>query len=120
MNYDFSLSWGGDFNLSPTAGLELISGAALTQQRLVRRLLTNPGDYLEDLTYGAGLGRYVGQPVNAAAIQGMISTQALLEESVLAVTSVTIATDNGLGLVSATIAYTASNAAGTQFLTVPS
>ena len=35
---DLSLPWGGDLSLSPTGGVELISGSQLTRERLVRRL----------------------------------------------------------------------------------
>lgn len=101
---DYSLPWGGDLSLSPTAGLALVSGAALTQQRLVRRLLTNPGDDPWNVGYGAGLGRFVGLPVNTPALSALITEQALLEEAVASVTSVTVVQDR-LGTVSATIVY---------------
>lgn len=101
---DLSLAWGGDLTLSSTAGLALVDGAALTEQRLVRRLLTNPGDYIWDLTYGAGLGRYVGSPIDVPALSALISEQAALESAVASVTSVTV-TQDGLGTVSATIIY---------------
>ena len=101
---DFSLPWGGDLSLSPTAGLALVDGAALTEQRLVRRLLTNPGDDPWNPGYGAGLGRFVGLPVNAPALSALISDQGLLEETVASVTSVTVTQDR-LGTVSATIVY---------------
>ncbi len=101
---DFSLPWGGDLSLSPTAGLALVDGAALTQQRLVRRLLTNPGDDPWNVSYGAGLGRFVGSPVNVAALSALITEQALLEATVASVTSVAVTQDR-LGTVSATIVY---------------
>ena len=66
---DLSLPWGGDLALSSTAGLALVDGSQLTQQRLVRRLLTNPGDDPFDVTYGAGLGRFVGRPVDVSALR---------------------------------------------------
>lgn len=101
---DYSLPWSGDLSLSPTAGLALVSGAALTEQRLIRRLLTNPGDDPWNPTYGAGLGHFVGSPVNTAALSALISDQALLEATVASVTSVTVVQDR-LGTVSATIVY---------------
>ena len=59
-------------------------GAALTQQRVLRRLLTNPGDYIWQLGYGAGLGQFVGRPGVPAAIAGVAGAQILLEAAVMA------------------------------------
>ncbi len=101
---DFALPWSGDLALSSTAGLALVDGAALTEQRLIRRLLTNPGDDPWNPGYGAGLGRFVGSPVNGPALSALISEQALLEATVASVTSVTVTQDR-LGTVSATIVY---------------
>lgn len=101
---DLALPWGGDLQLSTTAGLALADGPALTQQRLIRRLLTNPGDDLWNPGYGAGLGRFVGMPVDVAYLSALIGEQALLEETIASVSSVTV-TQNGLGSVSATIVY---------------
>ena len=112
---DFSLPWGGDLSLSPTAGLALVSGAVLTEQRLIRRLLTNPGDDPWNPGYGAGLGRFVGQPVNTAALSALISEQALLEATVASVTSVAVVQD-GLGTVSATIVYVDQDGASQKVL----
>ncbi|MCB8881717.1 phage tail protein [Acidisoma cellulosilytica] len=116
--YDLSLDWSGDLSLSPTGGLELSTGANLTRQRLIRRLLTNPGDLLEDLTYGAGLAQYIGLPVNAGALQALIEEQCLLEDTVESVSSVKILTD-GKGFVSATISYVSIDASEAQSLTLP-
>ncbi len=112
---DYSLPWGGDLSLSPTAGLALFDGAALTEQRLIRRLLTNPGDDPWNTTYGGGLGRFVGQPVNVPALTALISDQALLEATVASVTSVTVVQD-GLGSVSATIVYVDQQGASQKVL----
>jgi hypothetical protein len=102
---DLNLPWGGDLSLSPTGGIELVAASGMTQQRLIRRLLTNPGDYLEDLTYGAGLGAYVGQPLDIPALTAVVTLQAQAEETVQAVTSVSV-TSNLIGSIVATIAYT--------------
>src|SRR5581483_995049 len=47
--------WGNDVSLSNTQDLLLVSGTVMGQQRVLRRLLTNPGDYLFDPNYGGGL-----------------------------------------------------------------
>jgi phage baseplate assembly protein W len=82
---DLALQFGGDLAVGPTGDLVVAEGAILTQQRVLRRLLTNPGDYIWQLNYGAGLGRFVGQPGAPAAIAGIARTQ-LLQETGVSVT----------------------------------
>jgi hypothetical protein len=79
---DLSLQFGGDLSVGQTGDLLLTDGAARTQQRVLLRLLTNPGDYIWQLGYGAGLGQYIGQPGAPAAITGVTRTQLLLETAV--------------------------------------
>lgn len=57
---DLALIFGGDLAFGVAGDLALASGVALTEQRVLRRLLTNPGDYLWQLSYGGGLGAFVG------------------------------------------------------------
>ena len=54
----------------------------LGTERVLRRLLTNPGAYIWQPGYGAGLARFVGQPVDSAGIEALIRTQMLLEAAV--------------------------------------
>lgn len=56
--------------------------SGMTLQRLLRRLLTNPGEYLWQPTYGAGLGRFMGQPLNKPAMTAIIRSQIFLEAAV--------------------------------------
>jgi hypothetical protein len=79
---DLSHLWGADLQVSPTGDLALATGTALTQQRILRRLLTNPGDYIWHLDYGAGLPRFVGTPGAAGGIQAVIRGQICLGASV--------------------------------------
>ena len=79
---DNALMWGGDLAAGNTGDLSQLTGVALSQQRVLRRLLTSPGDYLWDLNYGAGLGRFVGSPTNVAAIRSAIRSQIFQEASV--------------------------------------
>ena len=101
---DLTLAWGADLALGSTGGLATLTGPSLTKQRLTRRLLTNPGAYIWDLTYGAGLPAYVGQPVDVAGLTAVITAQAMLEAEVASVTSVSVTQDD-LGHVNATIVY---------------
>ena len=54
---------GGDIDSSSTGDLRTATGSERTKQRILRRLLTNPGEYLFHPGYGAGLGKKVGEPV---------------------------------------------------------
>jgi hypothetical protein len=79
---DLDLLFGGDLSVGPTGDLALADGSALTEQRLLRRLLTNNADYIWQLSYGAGLGQFVGQAGAPAAIQAVARVQMLLESAV--------------------------------------
>lgn len=79
---DLHLGWAGDIASSETGDVATVERPALGTQRVLRRLLTNPGAYLWHPRYGAGLARYVGQPIDAAGIEALIRSQMLLEASV--------------------------------------
>ena len=74
--------FGADLQRGPTGDVAAASGTALATQRVLRRLLTNPSDYIWQLNYGAGLRQMVGNPADALAITGVITSQMLLEPSV--------------------------------------
>src|SRR4051812_13986048 len=79
---DIAMDWAGDISVSATGDLLSGSGPAIGTERVLRRLLTNPGDYIWHPEYGAGLGRFVGQPTDAAGIQALIREQMRLEPAV--------------------------------------
>ena len=74
--------FGGDLTVSASGDLLAASGIPLANQRLLRRLMTNPGAVLYHPEYGAGLGRFVGQPADTLQIRAIIFAQMLLEASV--------------------------------------
>ena len=82
--------WSTDLSTDNSGDLLTVSGALLGQQRILRRLMTNPGntatgvaaDYLAQPTYGAGLPGYIGQLINEEAISALILSQ-LQQESVV-------------------------------------
>lgn len=83
--YDASQNFGTDISYSATNDVLLASDADRSQQRVLRRLLTNPGDYIWHADYGAGLPKYVGDPLSATAfdqIKSTIISQMFLEDSV--------------------------------------
>jgi phage baseplate assembly protein W len=79
---DLALLWGRDLSVGPTGDIAVADGTGLTQQRVLRRLLTNAGDYIWQLNYGAGLGKFVGQPGAVAAIQAVARAQMAREAAV--------------------------------------
>ncbi|BDD93545.1 hypothetical protein PanNE5_29850 [Pandoraea sp. NE5] len=91
---DLNHMWGSDLTVSASGDLQLVGGADQTQQRILRRLMTNPrgpavggtppepGDYIFHLDYGAGLPREVGRTLDAGRIRAKIRGQILREASV--------------------------------------
>lgn len=79
---DVTHYWGSDLQLSPTGDLSRSSRVERSKQRVLRRLMTNPGDYIWHPAYGAGLPALVGTNATAAAVQALVRGQMLLEASV--------------------------------------
>jgi phage baseplate assembly protein W len=79
---DLAHWFGQDLSGDATGDLLTIDGTVRGQQRVLRRLLTNPGDYIWHTDYGAGLGRYVGQNLNVDVIRAVIRAQLRLERAV--------------------------------------
>lgn len=73
---------GDDLSVSATGDLLIASGTEEGQQRVLRRLLTNPGDYIWHLDYGAGLPREVGNTLDTRRLNGLIRSQ-VFNESVV-------------------------------------
>jgi hypothetical protein len=103
---DLALQFGGDLSVNPTGDIALADGQVLTEQRVLRRLLTNPGDYIWQLSYGAGLGQFVGLPGAPAAINGTTRAQILQEAAVAQTPAPVVATTGSVdGTVTLTIRY---------------
>lgn len=79
---DLEMTWSGDLSVSATGDLALVSDPELGTERVLRRLMTNSGDYIWNPDYGAGLGRFVGQPVDRARVEALIRAQMALETAV--------------------------------------
>jgi len=80
--YDLFHERGADLAVGSSGDIALASGSDMISQRVCRRLLTNPGDYLWNLDYGGGLARFIGQPVRSTEIEAVITSQLLLEAAV--------------------------------------
>ncbi len=118
--FDLSQQWGSDLSVSPTGDLALVSGSLLGQQRVLRRLMTNAGDYIWQLNYGAGLAQFIGQPANAGQIQAVIRSQ-IFKEAVVARTpepdiSAQLDPTGGTGTVYAQVRYVDAPSGQTQVL----
>lgn len=81
---DLHLIWGEDLETSTLGGLSEVHEPQLGTERVLRRLLTNPGAYVWHPEYGAGLAQYVGQPVDPESIQSVVLEQMRLEAAVAA------------------------------------
>jgi len=77
--YDIYHEWGSDLVIGSGGDLAVSTGSDTISQRVYRRLLTNPGDYIWNLDYGGGLAQFVGQPTSGADIEAIIRTQLALE-----------------------------------------
>lgn len=84
-SYDISQNFGSDFSFSARNDLLTSSDIEKSRQRVLRRLLTNPGDYIWHPQYGTGLQRFIGQSLSSDRfdeIRSLITSQIFLEESV--------------------------------------
>ena len=114
---DLFHQYGGDLLIGPGGDLASADATVLGQQRVLRRLLTNPGDYLWNPGYGAGLGQFVGQPANAARIRSVIRSQIFQESAVARQPEpvIEVQSDGG-GTVTVLVSYADSNTGATQVL----
>ena len=83
--YDISQNFGEDLRLSSQNDLLPVSDLERSKQSVLRRLLTNPGDYIWHTDYGAGLPAFVGQALSGDRfdeIRSLITSQIFLEPSV--------------------------------------
>lgn len=117
---DISHQWGADLTIGSTGDLAVVAGANLGQQRVLRRLLTNPGDYIWQPGYGAGLARFIGQPGNASQIRAVVRSQIFKEAAVARtpepVIDVTFAPAGAAGTVYVHIRYVNATTSQTQIL----
>ena len=79
---DLCQLYGADLQIDATGDLLLAHGGELTQQAVLRRLLTNPLDDAWNTNYGGGLGQFVGAPASTVQISAVIRAQMKLEASV--------------------------------------
>ena len=116
---DLSHEWGGDLAVNSTGDIALARGPDVTRQRISRRLLTNPGDYLWNLGFGGGLATFVGLTTSPSDIEAVTRNQLEQETAVAATPAPTVGVqmiDSANGYVAASITYTeASNGKTIKF-----
>jgi phage baseplate assembly protein W len=115
---DLTHTFGGDLAVAFNGDLAAVSGSTLGQQRVLRRLLTNAGDYIWQLTYGAGLPAMIGMPVDEAAIAGLVRSQIFLESAVARTPTPVIDVQAQDSIVSLQISYSDATDTTTQALGV--
>ena len=104
--------WGNDLSAAANGDLLLTSGPMLTEQRILRRLMTNPGtpqkagDYIFEPSYGAGIPSYVGSTSSADEIASVTKGQVLLEQAVAQNPAPRVTVGSMTNGVSETIQYT--------------
>jgi phage baseplate assembly protein W len=117
---DIFHQWGSDLIASSSGDLGSVSGPVFGQQRILRRLLTNPGDYIWQLDYGAGLGQFIGQPVDPLQIQAVVRSQIFKESAVAPqpepIIDVQMQPEGGAGTVYLYIQYVDADSGQTQVL----
>src|ERR1700679_1913854 len=76
--------WGNDLQQGPTGDIAPAYRADRTSQRIIRRLLTNPGggDYPWEPDYGAGLLNQTGDTRKTPALTAVVIGQMACEASV--------------------------------------
>lgn len=71
-----------DLKPGPSGDVAVSADLDAGRERVLRRLLTNPGDYPFHPEYGAGLARMVGDTADVGRIKAAIRGQMLLEAAV--------------------------------------
>jgi hypothetical protein len=82
---DIYLDIDNDIPATAAGDFDITTGSVLTKQRILRRLLTNPGSYIWHPDYGAGLGQFVGKPMSPSTVDeitGRIRSQMFKENAV--------------------------------------
>ncbi|MDE2103832.1 MAG: phage tail protein [Patescibacteria group bacterium] len=99
--------WGNDLTVANSGDFLTAQTLIRSQQRVLRRLLTNPGDYVFQPSYGAGLPQWIGQPLDVAKLTALIVSQMQLEDSVAQSPAPTVAlTQPDSSTISVTVNYT--------------
>jgi phage baseplate assembly protein W len=108
--------YGNDIDASSNGSLMLVDGTDMTKQRILRRLMTNPGDYVHHTEYGAGLPRWIGMTLDVPKITANIRGQMLLEDGVAKTPEPAISVEEIPDGISCSISYTDADTGTTELL----
>lgn len=98
---DIAHYYSGDLQVAANGDLLAVDSVIESQQRILRRLLTNPNDYIWNPAYGAGLPSRIGSTTDQAEMNALITSQMFKEESVVQNPAPQVSTSqipNGLGV----------------------
>lgn len=104
---DIGHVWGSDLQLSPTGDLQRVNAARRSEQRVLRRLMTGPPEYVWHPTYGAGIPGRIGQNLDLAKIKAAMRGQMMQEASVSRAPPPSVDVRARPGGVAAAVQYTA-------------
>jgi hypothetical protein len=120
---DIGHQWGGDLDVSSSGDLASVSGSPALTQRVLRRLLTNAGDYIWSPNYGAGLAAYVGSVSSYGDIMASVRAQMLLEPAVASLPAPTVTVvrtgGSGNGTIELTTTFTEASTGSKSAISLP-
>lgn len=79
---DVSHFWSDDLQLGPDGDLLIADPVTASEQSLLRRFFTAPGEYLWHPDYGAGIQIDIGKPLDIRALKAKFLSQMTLDTSV--------------------------------------
>lgn len=117
---DLAQTFGNDLSIDATGDLAVSAGSQLGQERVLRRLLSNPLSYIFWPLYGAGLARFIGRPASALRISALAKAQMALESVVSQTPPPTISAQVSKdSTVTLSISYIDAASGSQQVLTLP-
>lgn len=115
--YDVDHWYGDDVQLSSKNDLNPVISSDKTTQRIIRRLMTNPGAYVWHLDYGAGILEHVGDTMaNLGIIEGLCVAQVQLEHGVASQPPPAVAFEMNGDMLTVKVEYTDQDTNSRQFL----
>ncbi len=111
---------GSDLSIGTTGDIDTSDGSEAVRERVLRRLITNPGGYVWHVSYGGGLPGFVGGVASASGIETTIRQQMMLENAVLRTPLPTVDTQSMPdGTFIANVTYSDNQTGTPQVATLP-